>query len=242
MYPSIPENATDPLDPCDPFLTLDCNPEPVDLAIEKSVDIIAPLIDTDVVFTITLTNLGMGRAINIEVEDLITDTSGFEFVSSAVSKGTYDIVTGLWALEELLPEEEVSLEITVTVRTTGNLSNTATLVSSVPLDSELSNNISTVQLNVNRSACVDVGTLCNLFSPNGDGINDMLILVGHQNFPNSLLQVFDRYGNSVYTKNGYDSTWDGTGDNGNLPKGTYFYILDLGDGTEVSKGWIQIIR
>jgi hypothetical protein len=42
---------------------------------------------------------------------------------------------------------------------------------------------------------------------------------------------------------GYDSSWDGTGKNGAVPKGTYFYILDLhGDGAEVVKGWIQIIR
>lgn len=239
---AVPEGVSDPLDSCDPFLTDDCNAEPVDLAVEKSVDIIAPLIDTDVVFTITLTNLSMDRAINIEVEDLITDTSGFEFVSSNATKGTYDIVTGLWTIEELLSQEEVSLEIVVVVRTTGNLSNTATIIGSLPVDADLSNNTSTVSLNVNRSACVDVGTLCNLFSPNGDGINDELILVGHQNFPNSSLEIFDRYGNSVYTKNGYESTWDGSGDNGSLPKGTYFYILDLGDGTEVTKGWIQIIR
>ncbi len=40
----------------------------------------------------------------------------------------------------------------------------------------------------------------------------------------------------------YDNTWDGTRNNTELPKGTYFYILDLGDGSEVRKGWIQIIR
>ena len=145
-------------------------------------------------------------------------------------------------MEELLPEQEATLEILVAVRSTGVLSNTATLINSVPSDSDSSNDTSTVQINVNRSACVDSGTLCNLFSPNGDGINDVLILVDHQNFPNSQLQIFDRYGNSVYDQRGYDSTWNGRGENGDLPKGTYFYILDLGDGTEVTKGWIQIIR
>ncbi|MEX0362363.1 MAG: gliding motility-associated C-terminal domain-containing protein, partial [Allomuricauda sp.] len=30
---------------------------------------------------------------------------------------------------------------------------------------------------------------------------------------------------------------------GDVPDGTYFYVLDLqGDGTEIVKGWIQIIR
>lgn len=239
---AVPEGPSDPLDPCDPFLTDDCNADPVDLEVIKTVDISAPLIDSEIVFTIALTNLGMDRAINIEVEDLISDSSGFSFISSNASRGTFDILTGIWTVDELLPEEEVTLELTVTVTTAGVLTNTASLLSSIPVDDNLSNNSSTVQVTVNRSSCVDIGTICNLFSPNGDGINDNLILVGHQNFPDNALQIFDRYGNNVYSKQGYDSTWDATGDNGELPKGTYFYILDLGNGDEVIKGWIQIIR
>ncbi|MDT0621043.1 gliding motility-associated C-terminal domain-containing protein [Croceitalea vernalis] len=240
---AIPEEATNPLDSCDPFLTDDCNADPVDLQVLKTVDIAAPLINTDIVFTITLSNLSMNRAINIEVDDLISDESGFEYVSSTTSNGFYDVLTGVWSIDELLPEQEVSLELTVTVRTFGLLSNTATLMRSTPLDDNISNNTSTVQLNINRSSCVDLGTICNLFTPNGDGINDFLVLVGHENYPNNTLLIYDRYGNNVYASRGYNSTWDGTGENGNLPKGTYFYILDLvGDGTEATKGWIQIIR
>ena len=96
---------------------------------------------------------------------------------------------------------------------------------------------------MNRSPCETPGTLCNIFSPNnGDNINNTLILVSHQDYPNNDLKVFDRYGNSVFEMKGYDSSWDGTGSSGDLPKGTYFYILDLGDDSEVVKGWIQIIR
>ncbi|MEO1548586.1 MAG: gliding motility-associated C-terminal domain-containing protein [Bacteroidota bacterium] len=67
-------------------------------------------------------------------------------------------------------------------------------------------------------------------------------MVQHEEFENNSLEVFDRYGNSVFQTNNYDSTWDGTGDDGQLPKGTYFYVLDLGDDSEPQKGWIQIIR
>ena len=81
-----------------------------------------------------------------------------------------------------------------------------------------------------------------MFSPNGDGVNDALLLVDAPSFPNNRLQIYDRYGNEVFVANGYNNTWEGTGDNGNLPKGTYFYILDLGDGSEITRGWIQIIR
>ena len=239
---AVPEGPSDPLDPCDPFLTEDCNPDPIDLEVLKTVDIIAPLIDTPIVFTITLNNLSMDRAVDIEVSDIISVDSGFELVSSNTASGIYDETTGIWSIPELEPLGSVFLEIRVIVRNTGNLINTATLVDSVPMDDNPVNNTASVTVNVNRSACLDPGTICNLFSPYGDGVNDVLILVGHENFPNNTLTVFDRYGSEVYQKTPYDSSWDGTGSNGNLPKGTYFYILDLGDGSTVTRGWIQIIR
>ncbi len=87
--------------------------------------------------------------------------------------------------------------------------------------------------------------LFNQFSPNGDGINDYLVIELSnctESYPNINLEIFDRYGNQVYKAKGYDNTWDGTNKNGDLPKGTYYYILDFGDASPIAKGWIQIIR
>ncbi|WP_418499090.1 gliding motility-associated C-terminal domain-containing protein [Flagellimonas sp.] len=237
---AVPENATDPLDACDPFLTPDCNPEDIDLAITKEVNRDEVLLNQNVTFTITVENTTMDRVLDIVVSDVLD--SGFTHVSDAPSKGTYDEITGEWTIDEMDPEEIVVLEITVTVTAAGTLQNTATLVSSFPNDGVASNNTATVSVQVNRSQCEDPGTICNIFSPNGDGVNDLLTLVNHTAYPNNTFEVFDRYGNSVFQMKGYDSSWDGTGKNGDLPKGTYFYILDLGDGSEVVKGWIQIVR
>ncbi|RUA15467.1 MAG: hypothetical protein DSY83_07530 [Flavobacteriia bacterium] len=237
---AVPENATDPLDACDPFLTPDCNPEDIDLAITKEVNRDEVLLNQNVTFTITVENTTMDRVLDIVVSDVLD--SGFTHVSDAPSKGTYDEITGEWTIDEMDPEEIVVLEITVTVTAAGTLQNTATLVSSFPNDGVASNNTATVSVQVNRSQCEDPGTICNIFSPNGDGVNDLLTLVDHTAYPNNTFEVFDRYGNSVFQMKGYDSSWDGTGKNGDLPKGTYFYILDLGDGSEVVKGWIQIVR
>ncbi|UOY07815.1 gliding motility-associated C-terminal domain-containing protein [Muricauda sp. SCSIO 64092] len=239
---AVPERASDPLDDCDPFLTADCSAEPIDILVEKSVDSPEPLIGDIINFTITATNLSMERGIDIVVLDLIDGDSGFEIVSTNAESGIYDSTTGLWTIPELLGEASTNLFISVRVAQLGRLGNTASLISSIPIDGDNSNNSATVEINSSQSECVDQGTLCNLFSPNGDGINDTLILVGHQNFPNNNLQIFDRYGNLVYEEQAYDSTWDGTGDNGDLPKGTYFYVLDLGDGSDATKGWIQIIK
>ena len=238
---AIPETATDPLDACDPFLTEDCNPLPIDLIITKMVDINSPLVGEQVVFTIGVENTTMDRAIDVVVSDVL-DTSGFEYVSHNTLNGTYDVGTGEWYIPQILGEEIVSLEITVRVLREGPNQNTATLISSLPLDENIENNSETVTVTGVISDCVTCGTICNIYSPNGDGVNDVLVLNCHQDYPNSLLQIFDQYGNSVFEMRAYNSTWDGTGQNGDLPKGTYFYILDLGDGTAVRKGWLQIIR
>ena len=240
---AVPEDASDPLDDCDPFLTPACNPDPIDLSISKEVDTTSPVLGDNITFTLSLENTTMDRVLDIEVLDLIAPDSGFEYLSDTASLGTYNANNGIWTIPELGPEQVVTLEIEVRVLRTGSLSNTVTISSSFPTDSMPENDSATVSITVLQSQCSEPGTLCNIFSPNGDGVNDTLRFVDDTNqFPNNRLEVFDRYGNSVFEMEGYDSTWDGTGNNGDLPKGTYFYVLDLGNGTEPQKGWIQIIR
>lgn len=248
--PLIPEGLSDPLDPCDPTISENCNAAPTDLEVLKSANRAAALPNDEVIFTVTVRNIGENPAINISVQDEtvlvptngVATATGFDVINTEPSIGVFTASTGLWSIPELLPEAEAVLEITVRVNELGDLTNTASLASSVPTDIETENNSASVTVRVRESDCIAPGTICNLFSPNGDGVNDFLILVDHLNYPNNLLQVYDRYGNEVFRQSAYDSTWDGRGKNGNLPKGTYFYILDLGDGTEVTKGWIQIIR
>ncbi|MEE1962237.1 Calx-beta domain-containing protein [Allomuricauda taeanensis] len=222
---------------------LDCvSNAAIDLAITKELkDEIAYLLGDPITFVITLENVEGKTVTDIVVSDLLDDA--FEYVDDVASLGTYDPDTGEWTISNLAATDATAtLEITVISTTAGTLQNTATLLSSFPNDGVASNNTATVSVQVNRSQCEDPGTICNIFSPDGDGINDLLTLVGHISYPNNTFEVFDRYGNSVFQMDGYNSTWDGTGKNGDLPKGTYFYLLDLGDGSEVVKGWIQIVR
>jgi gliding motility-associated-like protein len=86
------------------------------------------------------------------------------------------------------------------------------------------------------------------FSPNGDGVNDLYIIRGIENYPNNTFVIFNRWGNKVFDAKPYTNTWDGTNQfgvrigNDQLPVGTYFYILDLGDGSAVIKGYIYLNR
>jgi gliding motility-associated-like protein len=86
------------------------------------------------------------------------------------------------------------------------------------------------------------------FSPNGDGVNDEFVIRGISRYPNNKLTIINRWGNVVYEKDSYDNTWNGKSTQGirfggdELPDGTYFYILDLGNGEKPYKGYIYISK
>ncbi len=68
----------------------------------------------------------------------------------------------------------------------------------------------------------------NGISPNEDGVNDLWIIGGLQNYPNNLVQLFDKWGDKVFEQRGYDNKWGGRGLNGSeVPDGTYFYLIRL---------------
>lgn len=68
-------------------------------------------------------------------------------------------------------------------------------------------------------------------SPNGDGINDFLIIEGIRDYPENRLTIFNRNGMVVYEAHGYDNgsiVFRGQGRNQQLlPAGTYYYLLDV---------------
>lgn len=84
------------------------------------------------------------------------------------------------------------------------------------------------------------------FSPNGDMINDVFVIRGIEYYPNNKFEIYNRWGNKVFQASPYQNEWDGKCSMGlqvggsDLPIGTYFYILDLGDGTPIYKGTIYL--
>jgi gliding motility-associated-like protein len=80
------------------------------------------------------------------------------------------------------------------------------------------------------------------FSPNEDGVNDFFKITGLQNYPNHKLYVYNRWGNLIFEAVNYQSDWDGIWNGRKVPDGTYFYLLDLGDGSKPRSGYIQIMR
>ena len=85
------------------------------------------------------------------------------------------------------------------------------------------------------------------FSPNGDGVNDGWYIEGISAYPNSVVQVFNRSGKLVFKKKGYQNDWtavsnqiSNSGSNSRLPVGPYLFIIDLGDGSKPTRGWLYI--
>lgn len=62
----------------------------------------------------------------------------------------------------------------------------------------------------------------NVFTPNGDGLNDVFYIDNLYMHPNSYLKIYNRWGRLEYENTNYDNSWDG----GKAPGGTYYYIFD----------------
>ncbi|MBX3102806.1 MAG: gliding motility-associated C-terminal domain-containing protein, partial [Bacteroidetes bacterium] len=74
----------------------------------------------------------------------------------------------------------------------------------------------------------------NVFTPNGDGVNDFL-QVRTYCIDRFELQIFSRWGQLVYTTQNEDKPWRGNYQNEPAPEGVYFAVLHLWlpDGTEL---------
>jgi gliding motility-associated-like protein len=82
----------------------------------------------------------------------------------------------------------------------------------------------------------------NAFSPNGDGINDTWSIPNLADYPNAAVEVFNRYGQSVYKQYGYGKPWDGKLSGKDLPVGTYYYIVEPKSGFPRVTGYVVIVR
>lgn len=86
--------------------------------------------------------------------------------------------------------------------------------------------------------------LPNGFTPNGDGFNDFYVIKGIQGYPGNKVNIFNRWGNLVYSTQDYQNNWSGVSNDGNLlPDGTYFIVVDLNkEGTDNVKNYIDLRR
>ncbi|MFT6716813.1 MAG: gliding motility-associated-like protein, partial [Saprospiraceae bacterium] len=79
-------------------------------------------------------------------------------------------------------------------------------------------------------------------SPNGDGLNDTWPIIFIENFPDAIVEIYNRWGQMLFHSVGYQDRWDGTFDGKTLPVGTYYFVIDLGTDLPKYTGPITIFR
>jgi gliding motility-associated-like protein len=82
----------------------------------------------------------------------------------------------------------------------------------------------------------------NTFTPNNDNLNDTWVINSLVYFPRCSVNVYNRWGQKVFTSVGYPIPWNGEYKGKPLPSGTYYYIVDPKNGQTVIAGWVEIIR
>ncbi len=82
----------------------------------------------------------------------------------------------------------------------------------------------------------------NTFTPNGDGINDVWTIENLDSYTGSKVDIYNRFGQKVYTAGGYGFLWDGRLNGVDLPIGTYYYVIDPKRGLKLITGSVTIIR
>ena len=87
----------------------------------------------------------------------------------------------------------------------------------------------------------------NAFSPNNDGVNENWIIQGLAQFPEHQLTIYSRWETVILKESPYKNDWSGeirtsysNSKGQNVPEGTYFYILELGNGEPPIKGFIYL--
>ncbi len=85
----------------------------------------------------------------------------------------------------------------------------------------------------------------DVFSPNGDGINDGVKVLGY-GFVDYEFVIYDRFGNLVFYSQDPDQRWYGDGLNGEpCPEGaySYYFVVTLSDGETIEgSGLINLVR
>ncbi len=232
----------------------DCTAE---IEVTKTADYFGVKLGDEINYTITVENIGNVRITELILVDSFMDaqgnvislTSPVTFESSDLSSPEGTLLIGESATYT------ASFVITQQAINASGVSNSVVASGKAPngdIISDVSDNGDDFDGNTSDDPTVtQLGCLItyNEFSPNNDGVNDTFVIGCIENYPNNKLEVYNRWGNIVYTKRGYNNEFDGTS-NGRvtintsekLPDGTYYYILDLGEGSKPKVGWLYINR
>ncbi|MRX42060.1 DUF11 domain-containing protein, partial [Flavobacterium sp. LC2016-23] len=215
-----------------------------DISIQNVVDNPLPGIGQNVVFTIKAENLRTHDFKEVVISETLP--TGYEYVDSNVSSGTYNAMNGIWSMPVLKAKENQTLTITAKVKGTGDYLNVAYLKASNPKDFNEENNRAEASIKIQGVI------VYNAVSANDDGLNDYFKIDGLEQFPNNTVEIFNSGGVQIFKTSQYGSNnnvFRGISEGratinrkAGVPTGTYFYILRYEvDGTTIEKaGYLYV--
>jgi gliding motility-associated-like protein/uncharacterized repeat protein (TIGR01451 family) len=160
------------------------------------------------------------------------------YVSQPYDKGivTYNPDTHkiTWLLNEVKENDPINLIIAVKVLAAGSVESIVN-IKGKELDPIMANNVDQAVQQVNPLV------VSNVFTPNGDGVNDTFVIPGLETYSDTELTIINRWGNTVYQKTNYKNDWDGSG----MVEGTYYYVLKAKNKAGVwdtYKGYLTLLR
>ena len=186
-------------------------------------DTSAPEINEATVLFLDNTPLGLQTT-----DDFIACTDdSIQFVATASGGG--GVISYVWS-DNLGTDSLVNLTAAEDIQTY-----------SVTVTDECNNDPVTEEIEVTIQCPIEES---NIFTPgNQDGYNDYFTLLNLQQYPNSSIQIFDRWGVKIYESSSYQNDWDGRVNNSDrfANSGTYYYVVNASNG-EVFHGYVTLIR
>ncbi len=125
--------------------------------------------------------------------------------------------------------------------------NTDTVPKVVPLDditytltvTSADGCVATDQVNVK---VLKAPTVPNVFTPNGDGVNDTWEIRYLETYQGATVDVYNSYGQIVFQSTNYPRPWDGSYKGKPVPVGTYYYIINPKNGRKQIAGYVDVVR
>lgn len=163
-------------------------------------------------------------------------TVSISYNKNNLCKNETAVITASGALNYFWSNGVVAPSIVVTQ--TGTASQSYTVIGIDANGCKARSNFETI-VNTN---CPEEIKITNGLTPNNDGNNDFLYIENIEKYPNNKVSVFNRWGGLIFSEKGYDNRekiWPKA--NANILTGTYYYIVEPGNGEPIIKGWLEII-
>lgn len=81
----------------------------------------------------------------------------------------------------------------------------------------------------------------NVFTPNGDGIDDEWVIEYIENYPGAEITIYNGLGSVVYETNNYNNNWNAVYQGNDLPETAYFYVIRY-ENKNPKTGSVTVIR